>query len=144
MAISRRQFVKAASLLTLAVGAPVKAAGALSWPNTLLGSNNISESSTFLNMQSFSRCLGTNFFVKDSNSKATALKLIEVHNWQHNSDSKGKECFSLIFRATDTTRLFQNTYAVEHNSLGSFQLFVVPIRRNHNARYYEAVFNRLH
>jgi hypothetical protein len=145
MAISRRQFVKAASLVTLAVGAPVKAAEALTSSSTRLDSINVSPGpSSFLNMQSFNQCLGTSFFVKDSNSKATAFKLIEVYNWQRNSVTTRKECFSLIFRAPDSTRLGQNTYAVEHDSLGNFQLFVVPIRRNDNGRYYEAVFNRVH
>jgi hypothetical protein len=147
MAISRRKFVKAASLLTLSVGAPVKAAEVLSWTDTRSGLESFPfrTSTSLLDMQSFSRCLGTTFLLKDSISKTTVFQLIEVHDWQPNVTlTAGRECFSLIFLADDTARLPQNTYAVEHKSLGSFQLFVVPIRGNTNGRYYEAVFNRLH
>lgn len=146
MAISRRKFVKAASLLTLSVGAPVKAAEYLSWPSTRVGSNNVpvGDSNSFLNMASFKRCLGTTFSLKHQSSKTSAFKLINVHNWQPNSVTTDKECFSLVFLADDTTRLTQNTYAVEHDSLGSFQLFVVPIRGNQNGAFYEAVINRSH
>jgi Domain of unknown function (DUF6916) len=147
MAISRRKFVKAASLLTLSVSAPVKAAQALGWTNSRSGSESFSSatSTSFLDMQSFSRCLGTTFVLTDSTRKSTNFKLIEVHNYHSNVTlTAGRECFSLIFLAGDTVRLPQDTYTVDHTSLGKFQLFVVPIRGNTNGRYYEAVFNRLH
>jgi hypothetical protein len=146
MAISRRKFVKAATLLTLSVGAPVKAVEVLSH-NPRSRSQEIpdGESTTYLDMQSFSRCIGSSFTLRDTPSKTTALKLVEIHDWRSNSAfDTGRECFSLIFLASDTTRLPQNTYATEHSSLGRFSLFVVPIRSFKSGRYYEAVFNRLH
>jgi hypothetical protein len=32
---------------------------------------------------------------------------------------------------------------MEHEALGSFELFIVPIRKDDEGFYYEAVFNRV-
>jgi len=50
--------------------------------------------------------------------------------------------FSLLFRGPLQPLLLQRTYTVEHDRLGQFELFIVPIRRDANGLYYEAVFNR--
>jgi len=53
-----------------------------------------------------------------------------------------KECFSLIFKGSPATSLRQNSYRVEHDSLGKFRMLVVPVG-NSKQNLYEAVFNRL-
>ena len=147
MAISRRKFLKAGTLVALSVGLPLEAAAeVLNPPHSLSGSidalvnpvNGVSH----LDMQAFSRCLRTNFSLSHANARSVTVKLVEVHDWLQNAATKtGRECFSLMFRGTDLARLQQNTYRVEHDSLGKFEMLLVPIggKRVH----YEAVFNRL-
>ena len=51
--------------------------------------------------------------------------------------------FSLVFRGPLQPLLPQRIYQVEHDQLGRFDLFIVPIRRDTHGLYYEAVFNRV-
>lgn len=56
----------------------------------------------------------------------------------------GRECFSVVFKGPRSLPLRQETYTIEHSSMGSFQLLVVPASTNDPAgRHYEAVINRL-
>ena len=55
----------------------------------------------------------------------------------------GAECFSLLFRG-ESSALGQNTYRIEHPSLGTFALFLVPGRAGENAAQdYVAIVNRI-
>jgi len=57
--------------------------------------------------------------------------------------SKGGECFSLLFRG-GSRALRQDTYTIEHPSLGTFELFLVPTGADENgAQGYLATINRL-
>jgi hypothetical protein len=47
----------------------------------------------------------------------------------------------LKFRGAETLR--QNTYRIEHEVLGRFELFLVPAGKNKKGVYYQAVINRL-
>ena len=52
-------------------------------------------------------------------------------------------CFSLIFRAAADAPLDQRTYRVEHDSLGDFPLFLVPLGPCDDGRLeLEAIVNR--
>ena len=52
-------------------------------------------------------------------------------------------CFSLIFRATADAPLDQRTYRVEHDLLGDFPLFLVPLGPCDDGRLeLEAIVNR--
>ena len=52
------------------------------------------------------------------------------------------EGFSLLFDGPVDRPLEQRTYRFAHERLGSFDLFIVPVGADRNARQYEAVFNR--
>lgn len=141
MAISRRKFLKGGTLVAICAGIPLTtAAEALNAPHSKLNSVN---RFSHLDMNAFSRCLRTDFSLSHANATSTKVKLIEVHDWRPSSATKtGRECFSLIFRGSGFSQLKQNTYTVEHGSLGKFEMLLVPIGKNRG--YYEAVFNRLH
>jgi len=49
----------------------------------------------------------------------------------------------LLFKGPRTVVLPQQTYQMEHPVLGTLALFLVPVRQDDNATYYESVFNRL-
>jgi hypothetical protein len=54
------------------------------------------------------------------------------------------ETFSLVFRGPAGVALEQRTYRVEHDALGTFPLFLVPVGLgDHGAYEFEAVVNRL-
>jgi hypothetical protein len=69
---------------------------------------------------------------------ATELELVEVSD-----GSAGQHInFSLLFRGPHQPALRQQIYPVEHDRLGRFDLFIVPIKRDAQGLKYEAVFNR--
>ena len=55
----------------------------------------------------------------------------------------GQEYFSLLFRGPGEVFLGQGTFLVQHEEMGQFALFVVPVRQDEQGYYYEAVFNRV-
>ncbi len=72
------------------------------------------------------------------------LKLVEVQDRRRKDLNPGSsgECFALRLQGPAGAALEQETYHVEHDHLGSFDLFIVPGGATPQARYYEALFNR--
>ncbi len=69
------------------------------------------------------------------------LELVEV---QTHGDVAGQtERFSAIFRGPLEYFLPQRTYQFEHESLGSSEIFIVPVKQDSAGFYYEAIFNRV-
>jgi hypothetical protein len=94
-----------------------------------------------LTMASLSEQLNTKFRLTVEPEKVVELELLEV---QAQGDVAGQtERFSTLFRGPLDQFLPQRTYAFEHERLGSFELFIVPIRQDNEGFYYEAVFNRV-
>lgn len=54
-----------------------------------------------------------------------------------------QEQFALVFSGPTETFLPQGTYQMEHERMGSFVIFIVPLGRNEQGFQYEAVFNRM-
>jgi hypothetical protein len=75
-------------------------------------------------------------------SDAGAVMELELMSVTENSPSPRQEQFVLLFRAPATTLPQQGIYQVSHAQLGSGGLFLVPVRRDAEGLYYEAVFNR--
>ncbi len=94
--------------------------------------------SQHLTSKSFSDHLHTTFYLAQPPERAP-LELIEVIE---RNDSREFEQFSLIFRAAREPVLPQRTYHVEHETLGSMDLFLVPIGPDDSGMRYQAVFNR--
>lgn len=57
--------------------------------------------------------------------------------------SGAAETFSLLFRAPAGVPPAQGSYHLEHESLPAMELFLVPVRRDAEGIYFEAVFNLL-
>ncbi len=72
--------------------------------------------------------------------RTSQLELIELNDGRVTPDY---EAFALLFRGDANDRLNQGMYRVEHATLGTFDLFIVPVAQDQAGRYYEAVFNRL-
>ena len=54
-----------------------------------------------------------------------------------------QESFSIVFHVPTDVYYEQNVYKVAHPVLGSFELFLVPVKQTVNGINYEAVFSRL-
>ena len=57
--------------------------------------------------------------------------------------SPRQQAFSILFRGPLDPIFGQGLYRLEHDRLGAFDLFIVPIGREPDGMRYEAVFNRL-
>lgn len=93
-----------------------------------------------LSLAIFSEHLNTMFRVYIDPEKAVAIKLIEARD---RGSIPKQEQFSLLFIGPRDARFGQGMYKIEHDSLGAFELFLVPVAGNAEGPGYEAVFNRL-
>jgi hypothetical protein len=52
-----------------------------------------------------------------------------------------REPFSLLFRNESAVLFPQRTYAMSHDGVGEFGIFLVPIARDRDGFIYQALFN---
>ena len=88
----------------------------------------------------FSRHLHTNFLISLGESDTLDVELNTVSELQL---SPHQERFAIVFRGPREPFLGQGSYRFEHDEMGEFILFLVPIRQDEAGTYYEAVFNRM-
>lgn len=89
----------------------------------------------------FSKHVNTKFRVM-TEPEAVELELTAVKGYPgHSGDQQGMERFSLFFEGPSTPLLPQSTYSLEHDGMGGFDLFIVPIKPDSESSRYEAVFN---
>ena len=67
---------------------------------------------------------------------------LELAQVTENSPSPRQEQFVLLFRAPLTAPSQQGIFQLQHERLGSGAMFLVPVSRNADGLFYEAVFNR--
>ena len=84
--------------------------------------------------------LGSTFCILIGSAENVELELIEV---SEQKTSRFQEMFSVVFRSHEGSVLPQRIYRLEHEKMGQFDLFLVPIKKDDQGVYYEAVFNRL-
>jgi hypothetical protein len=101
-----------------------------------------------LSEQSFFVLLKTKFRVRLDSAQFVELELVQVTPGRADigaNPARGlrQESFSLLFNGPEHPFLPQCTYRFEHDQLGQFDLFVVPIGREQAAFQYQVVFNRL-
>ena len=93
-----------------------------------------------LTHENLSQNLKTTFRTKITPEKHVDLELTEISEVRR---VPGQEQFSIVFRGSKEFFLGQGIRVLSHDTLGEFELFVVPIRQDAQGFYYEAVFNRL-
>lgn len=96
-----------------------------------------------LTEKNFSQHLNTKFRVRRAAEEGPVeLELIQVKGYHPGqNEESGMERFSLFFQGPGEVLLPQNTYALEHESMGTNELFMVPVARNDLGFRYEVVFN---
>src|ERR1041384_2868161 len=90
----------------------------------------------------FAAQLNTTFRVRVDTPQPLELKLIEVTGWQSQTqEQSGMERFSVIFKGPAHILIPQQTCTLEHEQLGTWDIFLVPIAQDEDGFRYEAVFN---
>ena len=81
----------------------------------------------------------------EDDAQPIEVELIEAGDVSQQAMGDAKlECFALLFKGGLESRLPQGLHRFSHQQLGEFELFVTPIQhRDQDARYYEAVINRV-
>ena len=159
MAISRRKFVKAGALVFLAAGIPTVAPGATNSKSSAAGTSPAPTMPTppphgaaagslrSFSLATFTPHLNSSFRIH-AEQGATDIKLVKALDLKANNSEAHRmaagECFSLMFLGFGRESLEQETYTVEHGSLGKFEMFLVPIlEKNRGTQHYQAIFTRL-
>jgi hypothetical protein len=97
-----------------------------------------------LTEEAFARNVQTKFRVPLDEGRQVELELVEVLRYGAGADEQqGMERFSAFFEGPGDIFLRQATYTLEHEDLGVFQLFIVPIAKTERGFRYEAVVNRM-
>jgi hypothetical protein len=147
MSLSRRKFLRAGTMVAISAAIPLKTlvAGTLRQPNSLLPTGSRLDAGSYLNREVFSRCLNTKFAFARQDVESVTVKLIEVYDLTPKAAAAtAKQCFGVVFSGPRNAPVRQETYTVTHESLGKFDMLVVPIASRKEGLYYEAIFNRLH
>jgi len=88
----------------------------------------------------FSKHLNTKFRI--TGEQPIELELTEVKGYfSKPNEESGMERFSAFFYGPGDRYLRQRVYALEHDVMGAFELFLVPVARDEKGFRYEAVFN---
>jgi hypothetical protein len=93
-----------------------------------------------LTHEEFTKHANTKFHVQVDEHTPVELELTEISElklYPH------QEQFSIVFRGPLDMVLSQGIGSFTHEQMGQFELFIVPIRRDQQGFYYEAVFNRI-
>jgi hypothetical protein len=93
-----------------------------------------------LTQEEFSQHAGTKFQVQVNENTSVELELTSVSELKLYPQ---QEEFALEFRGPLDMFLGQGICIFNHEQMGQFELFIVPIRQNNQGFYYEAVFNRV-
>ena len=94
-----------------------------------------------LTEKEFSQNVGTKFRFQ-TDQREIELELIEVKGYVSKEiEQGGMERFSVFFVGPRDLYLPQQTYRVEHERMGEFEIFLVPTSGDDKRIRYEAVFN---
>jgi uncharacterized protein DUF6916 len=93
----------------------------------------------YLTRGMFEENLNTRFWLVPEGVEPYAIDLVECVNGY---STPKQEQFSLRFRGDSSQVFAQRIYPIKHDSIGDFELFLVPVARDDSGTYYEAVFNR--
>jgi hypothetical protein len=94
---------------------------------------------TALEHEIFSRYLNTPFRIALGDNTLE----VELNTVSDLQLSPHQERFALVFRGPLQPLLNQGIYPFEHDEMGEFSLFIVPLRQDDDSTFYEACFNRM-
>jgi hypothetical protein len=156
LSLSRRKFIKAGAMAAACAGLPAvlaqSAYGHAPVLSTLVDQLPPTTDSLdllgYYGKSAFTPYVNTKFNVYLSESNVRGLILKKVSDYIQLSDSlaaeSGSEWFSLLFTIAHGNPFQQDTYRIEHEALGAFYMFVVPVspHKKNSLDYYESVIFR--
>ena len=92
-----------------------------------------------LTQEAFAQNVNTKFHVLADDTNQVELELAEVSELK---PQKAHDQFAVVFRGPLNAFMGQGLHSFNHDQLGQFELFIVPVRQDGQGFYYEAVFNR--
>lgn len=93
-----------------------------------------------ITIEDFTAQVNTSFRVEADSAPTVELELLSVKDL---GSTAGHDQFSLEFRGPQQPLLPQSIYPLQHEQLGAFDLFLVPIAREQEGLRYEAIINRI-
>jgi hypothetical protein len=102
-----------------------------------------------LTFETFSPHVNTKFRLRLDDAKAVEMELVEAahiagaHDRVPNKNGLVQDVFSLLFHGPEDRLLPQRSYSFEHEKIGRFELFLVPVEKIPGAIRYQVIFNRL-
>jgi hypothetical protein len=95
-----------------------------------------------LTLDAFSPFVGETFQVHVQPEQTVALELIEARALaEHHNSPRPRQPFVLTFKGPPQFMLPQRIYRVEHQAVGSHEIFVVPLGPGQGGMLYEVIFN---
>jgi hypothetical protein len=92
----------------------------------------------YLRLATYVPLVGSVFKIRREGASTLSVKLVSATRLQGVGES-----FSLIFRGHGNAKLGQQIYTLEHSSLGSFPLFLVPVGPAIKGQDFQAIVNRI-
>ncbi|HEY0320628.1 MAG TPA: hypothetical protein VGC66_06745 [Pyrinomonadaceae bacterium] len=91
----------------------------------------------------FAQHVNTKFYIQFTDGRVE-LELVNVIGDESSMDKiKGVERFALYFLGPGEFCLKQRTYRMEHDALGTLDIFIVPVGIKDKRHQYEAVFSHM-
>jgi hypothetical protein len=81
------------------------------------------------------------WFRVHSESGPVELILVDAAALPASGNRERPQPFSILFRGPASPRLFQRIHAFDHDAIGKFEMFIVPVAPDELGPRYEAVFN---
>jgi hypothetical protein len=142
MSISRRAFIKTGALAVVVAGITLKP-GLLALGQEPAAALPASDPLSNYTQATFEQYVNSIFTLRGPKPVEVMLMKVEDSLPAKTSRAGGRESFTLYFRGGGT-KLPQDTYVIDHPSLGAFRMFLVPTGTDENgAQGYIAVVNRL-
>jgi hypothetical protein len=91
-------------------------------------------------VETFAGRVGERFLLHLDADEALDLELVEATELTPATAAGRRRPFSLVFRGPPEPLLPQRIYGFEHDELGAFEIFIVPIGRDASWTRYEATF----
>jgi hypothetical protein len=145
MTMTRRGFLSTGIIAGITTAAPFASGNAFG--QKIGGGQSGSANSPFINTDllkyitasTFEEYLNTSFLIRTDALSAQNVELIQVRAIEKSGRLDG---FALLFSSASGASLQQASYLFEHEKMGQFPLFIVPVKTPNGMRY-EAIFNRL-
>jgi hypothetical protein len=88
----------------------------------------------------FAKELGSAFQLHNGAATPLTLELVEATEVNGKAPRTERNPFSLIFRGPKTPWVEQKIYRLEHERLGTLDIFLVPLGPDQKGMRYEAIF----